>query len=99
MLKDEIKEKLTKLCCLWMKVETCNARIRPPQCRIVFRMKNQLKRQWQVTRDPTLKAQVNHLQRTVSYWLNKWRNKQWSYAPEFLNSKDQSLWKMTKRVM
>jgi hypothetical protein len=39
-----------------------------------IRMKNRLRRQWQVTTNPALKAQVNHLQRAVTYRLNEWRN-------------------------
>jgi hypothetical protein len=35
----------------------------------------------------------------VTYQLNEWRNGQWSDALECLDSEDQSLWKMTKRVM
>jgi hypothetical protein len=64
-----------------------------------IRLKNRLRRQWQVTRDPCLKAQVNRLQRSVTYRLNEWRNEQWSDTLESLDSEDQSLWKMTKRVM
>jgi hypothetical protein len=60
------------------------------------RLKNRLKRQWQVTRDPTLKARVNCLQRSVTYRLNEWRNDQWSNTLESLDSEDQSLRKMTK---
>jgi hypothetical protein len=34
----------------------------------------------------------------VTYQLNEWRNDQWSDAMESLDSENQSLWKMTKRV-
>jgi hypothetical protein len=37
-------------------------------------LKNQLERQRQITRDTVLKAQVNRLQRSVTYQLNKLRN-------------------------
>jgi hypothetical protein len=59
-------------------------------------LKNRLRRQWQVTRDPALKAQVDRLQRSVTYWLNEWRNEQWSDTLESLESEGQSLWKMTE---
>jgi hypothetical protein len=36
-----------------------------------IRLKKRLRRQWQVTRDPALKAQVNRLQRSVTYRLNE----------------------------
>jgi hypothetical protein len=39
-----------------------------------IRLKNRLRRQWQVTRDVALKAQVNRLQRSVTCQLNEWRN-------------------------
>jgi hypothetical protein len=35
----------------------------------------------------------------VTYQLNEWRNDQWTDALESFDSEDQSLWKMTKRVM
>jgi len=62
-------------------------------------MMNRLRRQWQFTRDPALKAEVNRLQRSVTRSLNEWRNDQWSTTLEFLDPEDQSLWRMTKRVM
>ena len=62
-------------------------------------LKNWLRRRWQVSRDPTLKTEVSRLQRSVTRWLNEWRNDQWSATLESLNPKDQSLWKVTNRVM
>ena len=64
-----------------------------------IRLKNRLWRRRQVTRDPALKAEVNRLQRSVTRRFNEWRNNQWSATLESLNPEDQSLWKMTKRVM
>jgi hypothetical protein len=62
-------------------------------------LKDQSRRQWQATRDPALKAQVNRIQRSETYRLNEWRNEQWSDTLEFLDGEDQSLWKITKRVI
>jgi hypothetical protein len=42
-----------------------------------IRLKNRLRRRWQITRDPALKADVNRLQRSVSRRLNEWRNDHW----------------------
>jgi hypothetical protein len=64
-----------------------------------IRLKNRLRRQWQITRDPALKAQINRLQRSVTWQLNEQRNDQWIDTLESLGSEDQSLRKMTKRVM
>jgi hypothetical protein len=64
-----------------------------------IRLKNRLRRQWQVTRDPTLKAEVNRLQRSVTCRLNEWRKDQWVATLESLDPEDHSLWRMTKRVM
>jgi len=64
-----------------------------------IRLKNRLRRQWQITRDPALKAEVNRLQRSVTRRLNEWWNDQWSATLESLDPEDQSLWRMTKRVM
>ena len=64
-----------------------------------IRLKNRLRGCWQVTRDPALKAEVNRLQRSVTRRLNECRNDQWKATLESLNPEDQSLCKMTKRVM
>jgi hypothetical protein len=64
-----------------------------------MRLKYRVRRQWQITRDPALKAEVNRLQRSVTHQLNKWRNDQWSGTLESLDPEDQSLWKMTRRGM
>ena len=61
-------------------------------------LKNRLRRQWQVTRDPALKAEVNCLQRSVNRLLNEWRNDQLSVTPEPLDPEDQSMGRVTKRV-
>jgi hypothetical protein len=49
-----------------------------------IRLKNRLRRQWQVTRDTTLKAEVNRLQRSVTRRHNEWRDQQWSLRSSFL---------------
>ena len=64
-----------------------------------IRLKNRLRRQWQDSRDPALRAEVNRLQGSVTRRLNEWRNDQWSSTLESLDPEDQSLWRMTKRVM
>jgi hypothetical protein len=64
-----------------------------------MRLKYRLRRQRQITRDPALKAEVNRLQRSVTHQLNEWRNEQWGATMESLDPEDQSLWKITKRVM
>jgi hypothetical protein len=61
-----------------------------------IRLKNRLKRQWQVSRDRALKAQVNRFLRSVTCRLNECRNEQWSDTLESLDSEDQSLWKCRK---
>jgi hypothetical protein len=35
----------------------------------------------------------------VTRRLNEWRNDQWMATLEFLDPEDQSLWRMSKRVM
>jgi hypothetical protein len=64
-----------------------------------IRRKNRLRGQWQITREPALKAQINRLQRSVTWQLNEWRIGQWIETLESLCCEDQSLLKMTKRVM
>ena len=60
-----------------------------------IRLKNRLRRRWQVTRDPDLKPEVNHFQKSVNRRLNDWRIDQWNATVESLNPEDQSLWKIT----
>lgn len=62
-------------------------------------LNNQLKNQWQGTRNPALKAEVSRLRSSVNFRLNEWTNEHWSDMLESLNSEDQSLWKMKKRVI
>jgi hypothetical protein len=62
-------------------------------------LNKRLRRQWQITRDPALKAQIKRLQMSVTWHVNEWRYGQRSDALQCLCSEDQSLWKMTKRVM
>jgi hypothetical protein len=64
-----------------------------------IRLKNRLRRRWQLARDPALKAEVNRLQRSVTRRLNEWRNDKWCATLESLDPENQSLWRMTKRVM
>ena len=64
-----------------------------------IRLIKRLRRRCQITRDPALKAEVNRLQRSVTRMLNEWRKEQWSATLESLDSEDQSLWRITKRVM
>ena len=40
-------------------------------------MKNRMRRQGQIPRNPALKAKVNRLQMSVTRRLNEWRNDQW----------------------
>ena len=54
-----------------------------------IRLKNRLQRQWQVTRDPILRAVVNLLQRSVTRRLKECRNDQWSATLESLDPEDQ----------
>jgi hypothetical protein len=75
---------------------------RPPIPAVIqdeIRLKNRLRRRWQVTRDPALKIESNRLQKSVNHKLIEWRNGQWSVTLESLHPEDQSLWRMTKRVM
>jgi len=52
-----------------------------------------------ITKDPAVKVEVNRFQRSVTRRLNDWRKDQWSHTLEPLDIEDQSLWRMTKRVL
>jgi len=64
-----------------------------------IRLKNWLRRRWQLTRDPALKAEVNRLQRSVTSRLNEWRNDHCNATLESLDPEEQLLWSIIKRVM
>jgi hypothetical protein len=64
-----------------------------------IRVKKNLRRQWQITRDPALEPDVNRLQRAVTYRLNKCCKEQWSCTLYSLDPEDQSLWELGGRVM
>jgi hypothetical protein len=59
-----------------------------------IRLKNRLRRQWQITKDPALKAEVKRIHR-----LKLWGNEQWGATLESFDPEDQSLWRMTKRMI
>ena len=71
----------------------------PARIKEQIRLKKRLWRQWQITRDPTLKVEVNRLQKSLTRRLHERRSDQWSAILESLYPEDQSLWRMTKRVM
>jgi hypothetical protein len=48
-------------------------------------LKNRLRRQWQITRDPVLKAEVNRLHSLANNRLKEWRKEQWGATLESLN--------------
>jgi len=54
-------------------------------------LKTRMRRQWQITRDPALIADVNRL-------LNEWSNDKCNATTESLDPEDPSLSRMTKRV-
>ena len=62
-------------------------------------MKNRLRRRWQITRELALKAEFHRLQWSVTRRVNELRNSQSSATLESLHPEDQSLWRMTKRVI
>jgi hypothetical protein len=47
-------------------------------------------RQWHITRDPTIKAEDNCLQRSVTNQLNEWKKGQWSNTKEKLDPENQT---------
>lgn len=62
-------------------------------------LKTQLRRQWQISRDTTIKAEVTRLQRSVTNQVNEWRKDQWSSMLESLDPQGRLLWKMTRWEM
>jgi hypothetical protein len=50
----------------------------PASSQGALRLKDRLRRQRQITRNPALKAQINGLQRSGTWKLNEWRNGQWN---------------------
>ena len=62
----------------------------PARIQDEIRLKNRLRKQWQITTDPALKAEVNLLRRSVTQQLHEWRNDQWSDALKAVHPKDQN---------
>jgi len=63
-------------------------------------LENRLRRQWQFSKYAALKAEViRRLQMSVTRQVNEWRNDLRSATLESLDLEDQSLWRMSKRVM
>jgi hypothetical protein len=62
-------------------------------------LKTQLRRQCQISRDTTIKAEVTRLQRSVTNQVNEWRKDQCSSMLESLDPLGRLLWKMTRWVM
>ena len=76
--------------------------LRPPipaSIREEIRLRNRLRKQWQETRNPALKAEFNRLQRSVTLWLYELRNDEWSSKLENPDPEIQSLWRMRKCAM
>jgi hypothetical protein len=103
---DTCVENLTSTISGALEVSTPNSRQRadprppiPARIQDEIRLKNQLRRQWQLTRHPALKAEVNRLQGSFTLQLQEWRNDQWSDTLKAVHPEDQSLWRMTKGVM
>jgi hypothetical protein len=45
------------------------------------------------------RAEVNHMQKSETRRLNEWRKDEWNATHKSLDPEDQSLWRMTKRVI
>jgi hypothetical protein len=63
----------------------------PPIQAVIFntmRLKNQLRKQWQISRDPAPKAEFNHLKSSVTHQLNLWRKDQGNSALESHDPED-----------
>jgi hypothetical protein len=74
-------ENLNSPMCGALEVSTPKSRTRadprhpiPARIQNEIRLKKRLRRQWQLTSDPALKADVKRLQRLVTLQLQEWRN-------------------------
>jgi hypothetical protein len=86
---------------LTMSVLKCRPRSnQPPFMPILIqnetRLKNRLKKQWQVFRDLGMKARVDRLQRSATHQLNEWRNGEWGDMIQSLDTEDQPPQKKAK---
>jgi hypothetical protein len=54
-------------------------------------LKYRLRKKWQITRYPALKAKANRLQISVGRKLKEWNNGQWNYTLESLDPGQKSL--------
>ena len=71
----------------------------PPAIIATIRENNRLRRGLFINRDPTNRIRFNLLQNWIGSELTVLRNTQWTDILESLSAKDQTLWKMTKRIL
>jgi endonuclease/exonuclease/phosphatase family metal-dependent hydrolase len=58
--------------------------------------KNKVRRVWQTTRTPHIKALLNQMTKGVQEQIHAFKNKAWKEKIEQLNTQDNSLWQMTR---
>lgn len=71
----------------------------PPNITMAIRARNKTRKQWQKSRDKTIKTKLNSMTAEIQLMIQKHRNEQWNNKIESLNIKDHSLWQMTKAVL
>lgn len=64
----------------------------------IIKIKNQLHRQWQRTRDPRTKNQVNHLRKKIANEVAKQRNINWNAKLSEIKPSNNALWTTTRKL-
>ena len=70
----------------------------PPGIQDMIRNRNRLRKDWQASRDPELKRELNFLKAQVSSRIKAFVNARWNTYIESLSTQDNTIWRATSRI-
>lgn len=70
----------------------------PEEIKAVIIIKNRLRIRNRLTRDPTIKAEVNSLQRQIRHSIIEHQARLWEIKTERLTTSDNSIWRVAKKL-
>ncbi|GFW76961.1 probable RNA-directed DNA polymerase from transposon X-element [Trichonephila clavipes] len=71
----------------------------PHRIRELIKIKNRFRKQWQLTRNPLLKREVNSLQRQIKTQISEHRNNSWHNLLTNLHPEDNSLYNLQRKLV
>lgn len=70
----------------------------PPHIHQLIKYRNNLRRRFQITRDPSIKPRLNRLSRQIKNKIRDFKQKSWEDFLDTLTPEDNSLWKLRRRL-